>query len=490
MPAYDAFIPGSSQNPAEYGIYPNSVHKASTGAVVFMARLADGDYLIAQGKTDFVGETFFNASGEACMKAPLTHENAQILRALFAFTAPSPVLKKDRTVGVGDRLGLATPGHIRVFEKFDAYPIFAQQSIRELTLTNRTYEHVLDCATFSVFRENYQRGFGADGDHLKTPKEVEYALGCGFTMITLDCSEHIRNDVSTMTDAQVDAAYQKDAALEACYLNKTIPVNTDIALTFDEASFKRMAIIYGAAISFASDIYHKYFSDRTDVDFEISIDETSTPTTPLQHYFVANELIKRGVKFATLAPRFCGEFQKGVDYIGDVAQFRREFAEHAAIAEHFGYKISVHSGSDKFSIFSIVGELTKGRFHVKTAGTNWLEAMRVVAMKDPALYREIHKYALSVFEQAKKYYHVTTDLSRIPDVDTLTDEELPGLFTQNDARQLIHITYGLILNEKNADTSPRFRDKLYQLWREQDGLYADMLEKHIGRHLELLYSKI
>ena len=490
MPAYDAFIPGSSQNPAEYGIYPNSVHTTGLGVVVFMARLADEDYLIAQGKAGFIGETFFNAAGEACIKAPLTHENAQILRILFPFTAPSPVLNKERTVGVGDRLGLATPGHIRVFEKYDAYPIFAQQSIRELTLTNRTYEHVLDCATFSVFRENYQRGFGADGDHLKTPKEVEYALGCGFTMITLDCSEHIRNDVGGMTDAEVDAAYQKDAALEAAYLNKTIHVNADIALTFDEASFKRMAVIYGAAITFASDIYHKYFSDRTDVDFEISIDETSTPTTPLQHYFVANELVKRGVKFATLAPRFCGEFQKGVDYIGDVAQFRREFAEHAAIAEHFGYKISVHSGSDKFSIFSIVGELTKGRFHVKTAGTNWLEAMRVVAMKAPALYREIHEYALSVFDQAKKYYHVTTDLSRIPDVYTLTDEELPGLFTQNDARQLIHITYGLILNEKNADSSLRFRNRLYQLWREQDGLYADMLEKHIGKHLELLYSKI
>jgi hypothetical protein len=251
-----------------------------------------------------------------------------------------------------------------------------------------------------------------------------------------------------------------------------------------------MTIIYGKAISFASEIYHAHIAGRTDVDFEISIDETSTPTTPLQHYFVANELRKRGVRFATMAPRFCGEFQKGVDYIGDVAQFRREFAEHAAIADHFGYKISVHSGSDKFSIFAIVGELTHGHFHVKTAGTNWLEAMRVVSMTNPALYREIHKYALTVFEQAKKYYHVTTDLARIPDVDTLSDADLPELFKQNDARQLIHIIYGLILNEKNADGSLRFRDTLYHLWRENAQLYADMLENHIGRPLQLLYSNI
>lgn len=490
MPTYDAFIPGNSQNPADFDVYPQSIHIAPDGSAVFMVRGSKVDFLVAQSDSMFVGETFFNAAGTRCVKAPLSHENACALRRLFPFTAPTPVLREKRTVGVGDRLGIATPGHIRVFEKYDAFPVFAQQSIRELNLTGRDYENVLDCVTFSVFREDYQRGFGADGDHLKTPQEVEYALNCGYTMITLDCSEHIRNDVSAMTDAEVDAVYNKDAVLEEAYLNSAFPVSADVTLTFDVASFKRMTIIYGKAISFASEIYHAYIAARPDVDFEISIDETSTPTTPLQHYFVANELKKRGVQFATMAPRFCGEFQKGVDYIGDVEQFRREFAEHAAIADYFGYKISVHSGSDKFSIFAIVGELTHGHFHVKTAGTNWLEAMRVVSMTDPALYREIHKYALTVFEQAKKYYHVTTDLTRIPDVDTLSDAELPELFKQNDARQLIHITYGLILNEKNTDESFRFRDKLYHLWRENALFYADMLESHIGRHLQLLYSKI
>ncbi len=490
MPSYDAFIPGNNQNPADFGVYPHSVHFAPDGSAVFMVRGLKEDFLVAQGDSLLVGETFSNVAGSRCVKASLSHENACALRRLFPFTAPVPVLRENRTVGVGDRLGIATPGHIRVFEKYDALPVFAQQSIRELNLTGRDYENVLDCVTFSVFREDYQRGFGADGDHLKTPQEVEYALNCGFTMITLDCSEHIRNDVSNMTDAEVDAAYRKDTALEETYLNRSFTIGGDVFLTFDEASFKRMTIIYGKAISFASEIYHTYIAGRADVDFEISIDETSTPTTPLQHYFVANELKRRGVRFATMAPRFCGEFQKGVDYIGDVAQFQREFAEHAAIADHFGYKISVHSGSDKFSIFAIVGELTHGHFHVKTAGTNWLEAMRVVAMTDPALYRQVHKYALTVFDQAKKYYHVTTDLSRIPDVDTLTDAELPELFKQNDSRQLIHITYGLILNEKNADGSCCFRDKLYHLWRENADLYADMLEKHIGHHLELLYSKI
>ena len=219
-----------------------------------------------------------------------------------------------------------------------------------------------------------------------------------------------------------------------------------------------------------------------------SIDETATPTSPLQHYFAANELILRGVDVATVAPRFCGEFQKGVDYIGDLAQFERELKTHAAIARHFGYKLSIHSGSDKFSTFALIGKYTNGNFHVKTAGTNWLEAMRAVAAADPAMYREIHAFALEKFEDAKKFYHVTTDLNKVPALDTLTDAELPSLFTMNDARQLIHITYGFILTEKNADGTYRFKNRLYKFWRENEGVYSDMLYAHIGKHLALLYD--
>jgi hypothetical protein len=189
-----------------------------------------------------------------------------------------------------------------------------------------------------------------------------------------------------------------------------------------------------------------------------------------------------------MAPRFCGEFQKGVDYIGDLEQFEKEIDIHAKIARHFGYKLSIHSGSDKFSVFSLIGKYTKGNFHVKTAGTNWLEAMRAVAKCDASLYREIHKFALSMFGEAKKYYHVTTDLDNIPDVDSLADSELVDLFTQNDARQLIHITYGFILNAKDESGAFRFKNKLYRLWRQEEEVYSEMLYRHIGKHLALLYS--
>ncbi len=477
----------SKADPAPYGVYPSSVREYGEAAV-FMADDGAADILIAPAEAGFSGESF-EAAGRTWTAAPLTHANADVLRSIFPFTAPVPVLSKPRTIGVGDRLGIAAPGHLRVFERYDAYPILAQQSIRELNLTNRSFENVLDCASFAVFREGFTRGFGADGDHLKTPKEVEYAISCGYTMITLDCSEHIRNDVNAMTDEQVAAEYVGSPALEKKYLDGSFNVEGHV-ITFNEQDFRRICLIYNDAIDFAVSIYNRFFcGGQTPLDFEISIDETATPTTPEQHFYVANELISRGVKPTTIAPRFCGEFQKGVDYRGDLKQFEKELAVHTAIARSFGYKISVHSGSDKFSVFALVGKYTQGIFHVKTAGTSWLEAMAVIAEHDPALYREIHAYALNdAFSEACKYYHVTTDLNKIPALSTLTDEELPSLFKQDDARQLIHITYGLILNATNPDGSDRFRSRLYSAWRKYANEYADRLDKHIGKHAQLLYS--
>lgn len=471
-----------------YKPYPNSVNYLD-GKTIYMSREGIEDILITVGgDMGFEGKDY-TVNGLQHRKSQLSHNNACNLRRLFPFTAPSPILSKDRTIGLGDRLGIACPGHIKVLEKHDVHPIFAQQSIRELNLTGRTYEDVLDSATFAVYREGFRRGFGADGDHLKKSEEIDYALSCGYTMITLDCSEHIRNDVAAMSDEQIEQEYDINPEIEELYVGKTFDIGEGNILAFDEAELKRTVLIYNKAIDFACSIYRRHIKNNN-IDFEISIDETETSTTPLQHFFVANELVRRGVKFITIAPRFYGEFQKGVDYIGDLERFEREFAVHASISRYFGYKISVHSGSDKFSVFPIIGKLTRGRYHVKTAGTNWLEAMKLVAMKEPKLYREIHTYALEVFEEARKYYHVTTLLDKVHDVYDIDDDALPLLFNNNDARQLIHITYGLILNKKKEDGTYLFRDNLYKLWGKYSQAYSKLLEQHIGAHLELLGNKL
>ncbi|MCL2758907.1 MAG: tagaturonate epimerase family protein [Treponema sp.] len=464
--------------------YEKSINHIDS-TVFFMANIEGKTVIIiaeqdsAAAKTGAAGFTIENlGSGISC--AELTHENACVLRKLFPWTAPVRGLGKPKSFGLGDRLGIAAPGHIDLFITNDIFPVFAQQSIRELTLTNRTYEDVLDAATFAVFREGYKKGFGADGDHLKTEKDVEYALSLGFTMITLDCSDYIKNENVITDSAPIPSIYKEK------YLNKTFSIE-DFTLVFSEEELGKCLTVYAEAVNFAASIYNKFFTDgKYNADLEISIDETASVTTPLQHFFVARELLDAGVLFATIAPRFCGEFQKGIDYIGDITQFEKEIKVHAAIARSLNYKLSIHSGSDKFSVFPVIGRETKGQFHVKTAGTNWLEAMRVVAVRDPVLYREVHSFALTVFGEAKKYYQVTADLSNIPDISEIEDVDLPGLFNNNETRQLIHITYGLILNHKNENGSFAFKDRLYNLWKQSETEYRRALVKHIGRHLELL----
>ncbi len=481
------------QDPGLAVIYIDSIHQHD-GSTLCIARLEQGKKLWVIGNQSPVyremNGTEQQVDGVAVKECDLSVANSKVLRKYFPFTNPISLAKYDTTLGLGDRLGLASAGHLRLVKNLKVRPILAQQSIRELNLTGRDYGQVLADAVWAVFQEDYQGGFGADGDHLKTAAEVRMALENGFTMITLDCSEHINNIAPTDT-AKIESIYQSlDAgerqALEAKFLGTQFKAGS-LAVAYTPDTLKLNAAIYQKAIDFAIAIFNELIKPvANNVDFEVSIDETQTPTDPASHFYVAEQLIQAGVKVNSLAPRFCGEFQKGIDYVGNLTQFEKEFKEHEAIAVHFGYKLSIHSGSDKFTVFPIIGRETKERVHVKTAGTNWLEAVRVIIEADPALYREMHAFALTQLSEAKKYYHISADPARIPGLDSLSDDGLRALMDQNDARQVIHITYGLILQAKDANGKYVFRDRIYQCLTANENLYYLKLESHIGKHLQKL----
>lgn len=466
---------------AKFDVYPDSVNDLGQTAC-FMIHAEKRDQLCIIGHDPGFPGTPYSHSGYEYTISELDHQAAGFLREHFPFCAPAPILDRKTTFGVGDRLGLAGPGHLRVFKEYDVFPVLAQQSMRELTLTHRTMENVIDSATFAVFREGYRRGFGADGDHLKTLEEVQAAIACGCSIITLDCSDHIDNQAALLSDEELQRLYPTDKALESRYLNHLFEVGPNTQLTFDMLHLKRIAAVYHKAIEFIGDVYTTCIgAHRQEINFEVSIDETLTVTSPLAHFFVANELKIRGIRFTTIAPRFSGEFQKGIDYIGDPEILRGEIRAHNDIAKYFGYKVSFHSGSDKFSVFPIMGEETQGHFHVKTSGTNWLEAVRVIAVYNPVLFRSLYMVAEETFAENQKFYHVTPDLATIPDISALPDERLPELLEIAASRQVLHIGYGKIL--ENAELTK----ELYRTLQDYKQEYSDMLYQHIGRHAQLLY---
>ncbi len=481
----------AAETSGETGIYAASINRCQ-GSLLFILKQKTDKKLVVFGPgeayADFEGDEQ-NIDGIPFKVCSLNHHNCVIIRREFAFTRPTAVIKCQKTMGLGDRLGLATAGHIKLIEQYDIKPVLAQQSMRELSLTSRTYDDVLDDASWAVFQEDYQGGFGADGDHLKKAEDIETALLCGFTMITLDCSENIDNRISTLSDTAVEKLYtssqtNEHEALRRKYTDKIIPISDGTIISFGQIDLKRIILTYGAAVDFAIRIYQTQIKNYgREVDFEISIDETTTATSLQAHFFFASELFSAGVLAATIAPRFCGEFQKGIDYIGSIEDFEREFKGHAAIANHFGYKLSIHSGSDKFAVFPIIGRETQGHYHLKTAGTNWLEAVRVIATQAPVLYREIHKFALENLDEAKSYYHIGADVNNIADIESLHDSKLPALLDKPDSRQVLHITYGLILSAKESDGKARFKDRIEAVLHEFEEEYSQALIQHIGRHL-------
>jgi len=483
-------------------IYPKSIC-SSNGLTYGLVQTTEGKKLAVIGEKqhvladDFRGKCYHqNSSLKVC---DLSFENTECLINLFPYTRPVSLRKYPFTIGAGDRLGMATPGHIRAVEKFNARPVLAQQSVRENGQTGRNFREVIRDAAWSVFQEDYQKEYGADGDHLKSLPEIKNALDAGVSMVTLDLSEKLNFETYLSSKEVVDRRFQEEIdagdaeVVFHFFLGKTFSLKGprgEFSIQFDEEGVKRNTLLFHRAIDFTEEVYEWIRSNkgnRVPVDFEVSIDETPFATSPENHFFFILQLTHRGVRIDSLAPRFTGEFQKGVDYRGDIDTFRRHFYQHVLIAQDYGnYKLSIHSGSDKFSVFPHMGELAEGRIHLKTAGTSWLEAMRLVALVNPSLYREMHQYALSKFEEASRLYHVTTDLHRIPRLEDLSDQDLPSLLDQEDSRQLLHITYGFLLNRKGPDGKNLFRESLYHTLTKYEEDYWSLLERHFEKHLSSL----
>lgn len=480
-----------------YGVYAPSMRQLG-GTLFFLARREEGKALVLAGSREYFSR-FTGQEQDAAVSAkvcPLDHGNCLALRALFPFMNPVAIGERKFSLGLGDRLGVATPGHIAALAGTGAFPVLAQQSVRELTLTGRTFAGVLDDACWGVFQAGYEGGFGADADHLKTDDEVRAGLSAGYTMITLDCSEHIDNTPFSLDGEALCRRYgvlpaSARQALEAQYLNRSFALEGGGEITFTPTDLMRLALVYGRALEFIAHVYHDLIAPcGRRVDFEVSIDETAVPTSPQAHYLIASEMKRLGVRADSLAPRFCGEFQKGIDYIGDAGAFARELIMHQRIAQAFGYRLSIHSGSDKFRVFPAIGRHTGLHVHVKTAGTNWLEAVRLIAGKNPGLYRRMHAAALAGLDEAKKYYHIGARRENIPDIDSMSDEDLPKLMEQDDARQALHITYGVLLRARDEKTGKSlFRDEIYATLHQYESQYHAGLVRHIGRHLTALGAK-
>ena len=473
-------------------VVPSSVIKTDQAIYMLCEKNGESTFMVLtqyeKSLDAFTGESY--TSHEAgvnyiIMECPVNHANAIALREALPWTAPS-VLKGKESFGTGDRIGgpsQATPWHIEACDQYGVTPVLAQQSVRENKKTGRTFESVMDDTSWSVLRSGYKKPWGSDADHLKHMKEIDEAVRAGFTMFTLDPSDKIDNAADKDSDAKLNKKlaklFEKSGNLEefmARYRGVEGATDEDIV---------KSCVKYLGAIRHAVKAYKRLVDLKGEggFNFEMSIDETLTATSPLDHRIIATELQREELDLFSLAPRFEGAFEKGIDYIGSVEDFTQSLKKHVALSKELGgYRLSLHSGSDKFSVYPAFGEITDGYYHVKTAGTSYLEAVKVIALTTPKLFREIYALSYDTFEDNVKYYEISANIAKAPAKQGFWGKKAATAITDNpDLRQVLHIAFGIVLEQMGGELRAALCEN-YETYRK-------CITEHLGKHLSLLTGR-
>lgn len=369
------------------------------------------------------------------------------------------------TFGMGDRFG--HEGEAQLSAVMDAaargihiFPVW-NKSNREHTIVGTKPPGLRAEADAAVKALGWTGDYFVDADHINL-HTVDSFLECS-DFFTLDVADYVGQPAAAATDAAFLARHSNLIGTHR------LP-RFDDEVTITLADLERTAKKFLGAIQEAGRIHRHIAKNKTGADFaiEVSVDETDTPQTPAELLIILAMIADEGIPAQTIAPKFTGRFNKGVDYAGNIATFEREFDADLAVLAHavekFGLpntlKVSVHSGSDKFSLYPIIRRLVEKHgagLHLKTAGTTWLEEVAGLAEaggEGLALAHEIYARAHSRAGELIKPYEPVVDINipRLPSVGEVRawspDRYLAALVHDQTCpqydpqfRQFIHVSF-------------------------------------------------
>ncbi len=405
--------------------------------------------------------------------------------------------------GVGDRFAHQAKSQLTAFQKLAAdgveiAPVW-NKSNREHTFVGSEPQSVFDAAKAAVDSLGWKGGWHVDADHIRLDTVDRFIPFSDF--FTLDVADSIGQPASR---ADVEAFVHRHPELVGTV---SIP---NVAQPFNTApiDIEWIAEKFLLAVQHAGKI-HRHIEKRKGADnfiVEVSMDETDLPQTPLELLVILAALADEGIPVQTIAPKFTGRFNKGVDYVGNLPQFEKEFHDDLAVIAHaigsYGLpanlKLSVHSGSDKFSLYPIIRR-TLPKFgaglHIKTAGTTWLE--EIIGLAEAGgdgltLAKEIYAYALAHVDELCAPYASVIDIDRtkLPAADTVNAwsgvqlanaiRHIPGHPEFNaHIRQLLHVSFKLA-----AKAGARYTDLL----KANEAIVAKNVTENIyERHMRPLF---
>jgi hypothetical protein len=386
------------------------------------------------------------------------------------------------SIGTGDRFGREGLAQIAAFKKARdrgaEAAIVWNKSNREHKLIGTGPADQRAAADRAIRESGWTGPYYVDADHVGLATVEAFAPHCDF--FTLDVADFIGKDA----DSEAVEAFLK--------LHADLPSSPGLPASLDLPAMRAAAARYLLAVNEAAKTYRRVrelrgldMSDDDDFVTEVSMDETETPQSPAELAVILAALADEDLPVQTIAPKFSGRFNKGVDYVGNVAAFLREFEADVRVAKWASsalglpssLKLSVHSGSDKFSLYRGIGEIVRREdagLHLKTAGTTWLE--EIVGLAEAggdglAMAKEVYRAAYESFDEVVAPYAAVVDIDRdkLPAPSAVDAWDGPAL-----AAALRHV-----------ESEPRFDPGMRQLVHvgfrvaaRMGSRYLDALDRH------------
>ena len=407
------------------------------------------------------------------------------------------------SIGVGDRFAHQAKAQLKACqllasEGVAVVPVW-NKSNREHTFIGSEPSSVREAAQEAIEALDWKGGWHVDADHIGL-KTVDRFLSCS-DFFTLDVADAIGQPAAP---EEVAAFIDRHPELVGTI---TLP-KTEIPLQTTREEIERSAGKFLLAVKEAGRIYRYILEKKAGEPFiaEVSMDETDSPQTPSELLVILAAIADEGIPAQTIAPKFTGRFNKGVDYVGDLAQFEREFhADLAVVAfaiKEYGLpttlKLSVNSGSDKFSLYSIIRKALP-RFdaglHLKTAGTTWLEEIIGLAESGGAgldFAKEIYAYALDHIDELTGPYATVIDIdrSKLPsaaEVNGWTSDQFTGALRHDQSNPLFNLSLRQLLHVAFKFAAKKGQTYLDLLEANQEIVGRNVTENLYDRHLRPLF---
>ncbi|MCX7787303.1 MAG: tagaturonate epimerase family protein [Spirochaetes bacterium] len=405
------------------------------------------------------------------------------------------------SIGIGDRFARQGKAQLKALVEakklgVNLVPVW-NKSFREHTIVHTDPSTVRKEADEAVNALGWKDPYYVDADHISL-KTVDLFLESS-DFFTLDVADYSGKPTS---EKDIEAFVKAHTS----FLGSLSIPGIERPLQITEETVRMTARKYLLAIQEAGKIYRHIEAKKGKGNFitEVSIDETDVPQAPVEMLFILSAIAREGIPAQTIAPKFTGRFNKGIDYVGDVKQFEKEFNEDVAVVafaiKEFGLpsnlKLSVHSGSDKFSIYGPIQKALKrtgAGLHLKTAGTTWLEELIGLATGESeglAIAKEIYQKAYGRFDELCAPYASVIDIdrSKLPDPSQVskwdgkqfaeTLRHVPSNSHYNPHfRQLLHVGYKIA-----AEMGDRYYKALEAAEEEiSKNVQENLLERHIKR---------